>query len=527
MSAAATHGERASLRGDLDAIVAKALAKPPGERYGTIAALTADLRAWREGRPVSASPQSVAYRARRFVRRNRGTVAAIAAIVAAIVTGAAATAWQAHVAARERDKAQNRFRQVQEFSRSLLFDVHDALRPVPGATEPRRLLLSRAVRLLDGLAADAGDDDALKFELAEGYRRLGAVQGDGATENLGDTAAAVVSFEKAARLIEDVMRADPHALDRPELALNIYAQLTNALSARDRADAAEQAHQRLVALVEELDRRRGADPRTSIKVGNGYSNAGIHRAGRGDLAGARAFYERAIRVYESVAKDDPAWRETPRAYTLTLKRLGAVEMVTGGLDASERHYREALAIEEDLIRRHPDNAQWRFEMSYTLSDLGAALRRRGQTAEAVAMWERALALRRTAVAADPKNVRAIQALANILNRLYWPSRDGKRYAEALAMVREELHWRDTLLAIQGSSSARLFDRGWARLNLSGILLDLVDADARGPGARARVSEARALFQSIRLDEMKKPGNANIDAEFLGKYERESARLARR
>ena len=204
------------LLGDLDAIVAKALAKAPRERYSTIAELTADLRAWRDGRPVSAAPQSVAYRARRFVRRHRGTVAAGIAITVAVIAGATATAWQAHVAARERDKAQNRFRQVREFSRSLLFDVHKALRPVPGATEARRrLLLSRAVQFLDGLAADAGNDDALKFELAEGYRRLGSVQVGGSTENVGDVAASVASFQKAATLAEEAMRADPRAHERP------------------------------------------------------------------------------------------------------------------------------------------------------------------------------------------------------------------------------------------------------------------------------------------------------------------------
>lgn len=72
------------------------------------------------------------------------------------------------MAAQERDKAQNRFRQVREFSRSLLLDVHNALRPVPGATEAPRLLLGRAVQFLDGLSADAGGDHALKLELAEG-----------------------------------------------------------------------------------------------------------------------------------------------------------------------------------------------------------------------------------------------------------------------------------------------------------------------------------------------------------------------
>jgi eukaryotic-like serine/threonine-protein kinase len=526
MSAVATHDERAHLSGDLDAIVAKALAKAPRERYSTIAELTADLRAWRDGRPVSAAPQSVSYRARRFVRRNRGAVAAVSAIIVAIVIGATATAWQAHVASRERDKAENRFRQVRAFSRSLLFDVHNALRPVPGATEARRLLLARAVEFLDGLSADAGSDDALKVELAEGYRGLGAVQGALGTENVGDLPAAAVSFQKAATLMEEVMGTEPRILlDRPRALLDIYADLTNVLNALGRVDAAERAHQRLVTLVQDLDRRHLSDPRVVIDIGSGYSNAGIYRAGKGDFAGARAFYEHALRLYESVPKDDPAWRSTPRAYVLALKRLGAVEMVTGALDASEHHYRAALAIEEDVIRRDPGNRQWPFELTYTLSDLGAALRRRGQVGEAVALWTRALALRRTALAADPKNVRAILGVATLLNRLTHAYLDTTRYAEAVAAAREELQLRDTLLALHGRLSNRVREHQWATLNLTGALLQLADMGV--PEARTHVNEARALFQSIPRDEIAASRAVESDREFRETYERLSARLARR
>ena len=143
--------------------------------------------------------------------RNRGKVAAAAALALTLVAGVAATAWQARVAAVERDKAQQRFRQVREMSRALIFDIHDALRTVPGTTEPRRLLLDRAVQFLDGLAAGAGADDALKLELAEGYRRLGTVQGSEGTDNLGDTAGARASLAKATRLLDEVRRADPVA----------------------------------------------------------------------------------------------------------------------------------------------------------------------------------------------------------------------------------------------------------------------------------------------------------------------------
>lgn len=522
MSAVATHGERALLHGDLDAILAKTLAKAPAERYGTIAELTADLRAWRDGRPVSAAPQSFLYRAPRFIRRHRAKVAAGIAVTVAILAGATATAWQAHVASRERDKAQNRFSQLRTFSRSLLFDVHDALRAVPGTTAPRRLLLDRAVQMLDGLAADAGDDDELKFELAEAYRRLGVVQGSGSAENLGDGAAASASLQKAAALADAAMLAAPDAVDRLRLAIQIRASLQGTLRQQDQFEAADAVHRRHVELVDALARRGATDTETLSAIAGGYSNDGIYRADVQDLKGAREFYERSIGAYGKLPAEVMSRPDNVRDYSLTLKRLGAVEMVTGDLDASERHYRAALAMEEEAIRRHPGDRSWPFEMSYTLSDLGLALRRRGQTDECITLWLRALELRRAAVAADSTNQRATVAVSSLLYRLGGVYLATKRPADAIPVFREVLALREKMLTDSGRTPFRVREQGWAALQLSLSLLDL--ADAGGPDAREHATEARALFRTLRPDDIKAAGSTAIDADFRREYDKIAARL---
>lgn len=73
---------RRSLQGDLDSIVAKALRKEPDGRYASAAALADDIHRHLDGLPVKAHPNTLAYRAKRFVRRNRTPV--FAAAVAAI-----------------------------------------------------------------------------------------------------------------------------------------------------------------------------------------------------------------------------------------------------------------------------------------------------------------------------------------------------------------------------------------------------------------------------------------------------------
>jgi serine/threonine protein kinase/TolB-like protein len=92
-SAAATRASTAErlerqLRGDLDAVVLKALAKEPGRRYPSAAALAEDLRCYLDGKPIRARPARIAYRLRKFVLRNRTlvgvSVTAIAAILATV-----------------------------------------------------------------------------------------------------------------------------------------------------------------------------------------------------------------------------------------------------------------------------------------------------------------------------------------------------------------------------------------------------------------------------------------------------------
>jgi eukaryotic-like serine/threonine-protein kinase len=76
------------LRGDLDAVLLKALAKETTQRYPSAAAMAQDLRCYLNGKPIRARPARIAYRAGKFMRRNRAllgvSAVALAAILAAV-----------------------------------------------------------------------------------------------------------------------------------------------------------------------------------------------------------------------------------------------------------------------------------------------------------------------------------------------------------------------------------------------------------------------------------------------------------
>ena len=96
--AASDPAVRKALRGDLDAILNKALKKRPEERYATVVAFAEDLQRHLDGHAVLARPDSRWYVARKFVARHRIPVAAVAATVAALGIGLGAALWQAQVA---------------------------------------------------------------------------------------------------------------------------------------------------------------------------------------------------------------------------------------------------------------------------------------------------------------------------------------------------------------------------------------------------------------------------------------------
>ena len=130
------------LRGDLDGIVLKALQKEPERRYPSADALANDIRRHLQGLPVSARGDTLAYRARKFVRRHRVGVAVAALVVLSLMVGLVGTISQAHRAQREARKAEA----VKEFLKSL-FAASDPAEAKGQERTARQLLATGAERI--------------------------------------------------------------------------------------------------------------------------------------------------------------------------------------------------------------------------------------------------------------------------------------------------------------------------------------------------------------------------------------------
>jgi serine/threonine-protein kinase len=124
---------RRRLRGDLDTIVMKALKKDPSERYPSVTALADDLRRYLRNEPISARPDTLAYRAAKFVRRNRTAVALATLAVVATAAGVVGTVIQTRTARAQRDFALHqlaRAERLNDLNDLLLTDVAPAGKPL-------------------------------------------------------------------------------------------------------------------------------------------------------------------------------------------------------------------------------------------------------------------------------------------------------------------------------------------------------------------------------------------------------------
>jgi eukaryotic-like serine/threonine-protein kinase len=172
---ATTDRRRRQLRGDLDTIILKALKKNPEERYGSVGALSDDLRRYLRNQPISARPDTIRYRATKFVRRHR-TVVTLAVLAAVATTaGVVGTLQQARTARMQREFARNQrdfaFRQlaraeaINDLDRFVLSDAAPSGKPFTA-----RELLTRAEQIVDRQQSDPASRVALLVAIGRQYQ---------------------------------------------------------------------------------------------------------------------------------------------------------------------------------------------------------------------------------------------------------------------------------------------------------------------------------------------------------------------
>ncbi|MGE0553581.1 MAG: serine/threonine protein kinase [Gemmatimonadales bacterium] len=530
---------RGELAGDLDMILQQALHAEPARRYRSAAELGDDLERHLERRPVKARPDTVGYRVSRFVRRNTVTVVATGLIALAVVAGVVATTIEGR-------RAERRFEEVRRLANALLFDLHDAVRDLPGATAVRRMLVSRALEYLDVLRREAPSDRALELELAAAYEQVGEIQGDPHRANLGDLEGALASYRQAFELRNAVWRRDTTDRSVRRALGNSYGRLAVVTSWNgDNGRAIELSRAGLELLAPLGD----GSPDARGDYGRVQSELGWWLVWAGRVEDGLALLDSALTQLEPLASGDSA--STNARLNLWLAYSYRVD----GLRFSSRHP-EALTLLEQRARpvldrladRRPRDptVQYAFHVYYDfLTEMHLAL---GELARAATAARTSLAFAEQMVESDSANQKAFEGLArgygtlgdvlirsDALDEAIPPYRQAIEVYEALYRRNQQNHEIGNMLGNAERRLCRVLSEAGRQADamswcLAGerVLEQVVEANAANAVVRANlgsayVTSARVLAALSR----RSPGDSatRLATAAVGRY-RDGIRLLR-
>jgi len=447
-----------ALRGDLDWIAMKALARDPERRYSSVSDLADDLHRHLRNEPVSAGPPSVSYRLGRYLRRHALATGAAAAVLFALVAGLGGTT-VGMVRARAAEKEARREAETSKRVTNLLIDIFRISDPsvARGNSVTAREILDRGAAKI---GSQLGDQPRVRARLEEALSRVygglglykeaeqhmrGAIEGRREAYGADDRVATFLEMDAAwyqrelgdykagLKTMEQIMgTVDRTFADDKELrggALFVRGvllrdmgrfeqsrrSLETSLTLREQVYGNEDMRVAWTLLqlgwldyrtgrLESSLKRYGQATRLMDKLsGPDSPAASIARneyatvlQENGDYEHARRLFKKTLKVQDRVlGPDHPLLADT-------LNNLGVLFWTTKDYAAAEKYFRRTLEIRERTLgAAHPLVAD-------ALVNVALCRKRTGRWAEAVALLKRALRIRIAALGDDHPRVIALQ-----------------------------------------------------------------------------------------------------------------------
>ena len=354
-----------SLDRDLDAITLRALRKEPDKRYRSVDELSEDVRRHLEGLPVLARGDQFSYRAGKFVRRHRIEIIAAGVLAVTLLGGVFASLREARIAEQQRvvaeqqsERAERHFSSVRKLADTFVFQVHDAIKDLPGSTAARELLVTTALEYLNTLAAEAGNDRELQQDLAAAYEKVGDIQGQAYGQaNVGAPRLALDSYAKAIALLEPIVAADPGNIGARSSLAQGYLRRSRLLFVLGEPEQAVVASQSAVSAYEALAQAQ-PDIETRASLADAYSSHAYTVDEAGNIPGGQndagvVYARKAVAILEDLARERPddvnlAYKLAKAYSSLAITVLGDVPRPETMQESLEFH-RKALAVDARLV----------------------------------------------------------------------------------------------------------------------------------------------------------------------------------
>lgn len=182
---------------EMEAIVRKATAVSPEQRYESAGELGKESRRWLERRPVAAYGSGWRYGVRCLARRQPWLTAGLGLALALLMVAAG-------IAVQQYARAQQRASELRSMAGVAIFELDEEVRKLPGSLKARQMLLETATRYLANLEAAARDDRSLRAELADAYQKTSVLLFTFGAQSLDRFGDSMALAEKAYRLREEL-----------------------------------------------------------------------------------------------------------------------------------------------------------------------------------------------------------------------------------------------------------------------------------------------------------------------------------
>ena len=365
------------LRGDLDWITMKALEKDRTRRYGSPAEMAADIERHLRNEPVFASPPSTAYRARKFVRRNRVAVVAGSLVVFSLVIGIIGTTIGLVRARRQAESAQR----VADFVVSMYQDLNPRLMRSHGSTPEE--IFGRAIERIE---VELADEPLIQARLLW---------------TLGDAYSVFGQNERARELMERSAEIRREHLGEEDLDyIMSISFLGDVLSEMGDQRGAIGYHEHAAAV-----RRKVLGPNHHT-VGWSLRSLGIAHWRAGEYDTARSLYQESLTIISNARGGD----SFDTSITLFFQALLARD--EGDFGLSRELFQRCLDIREAVLC--PDH----LEIGLCLLEYASVMYQTGEYDRARDLASRALGVFEQTYGSDHlTNTRALELLAAIEHRV--------------------------------------------------------------------------------------------------------------
>ncbi|MEE9382574.1 MAG: serine/threonine-protein kinase [Nannocystaceae bacterium] len=439
-----THACRGLGRGtwaDLDALCAKALSPTIARRYATVDALHGDVERFLRGAPLEARPDTITYRAGKFVRRNRTSFAV--SLVGAVVLAAVGVSYTVRITTARNEAVieATRAKRVQKLMLSLLTGNQAST----GAGREMRVvdLLDRGAREAARLGGDVEVQSTMLSTIGSLYQKLG-------------------DFDRAEELLGTALEQRRRVHGEPSLEVSeTLGALARVHLDREDFDAAEKTAGAAVRMLRAMEDTEPATVATAVEL---LANIALERgdyrgalehlvqaeqlaltAPRSDEALVTIIRSRAIGEYY-LAQLDEAEADLKRATELTIRlrgpdhpnvaddllTLGEIDREREDFAAADGHYRRARDILEAWYGAESYvTARAMAKIGRNLGSMGRPAEARTVLKAAIEVHKRTLGPQSTAVATGINDLAVIEGLLGNQAEVWRLSREAVRIYESV------------------------------------------------------------------------------------------------